>query len=91
MEFRIKGFNFVSIFFLFFQNLKQWVVGKHEVEVVDMILKVKQKLKICNEISIDGLPQAIIAQNETTRKQLHRHLEDMKRFLPDDLNKILSS
>lgn len=56
-----------------------------------MILKVKQKLKICNEISMDGLPQVIIAQNENTRKQLHRHLEDMKRFLPDDLNKILSS
>lgn len=71
--------------------MKQWVVGKHEVEIVDMILKVKQKLKICNEILIDGLPQAIIAQNETTRKQLHRHLEDMKQFLPDDLNKILSS
>lgn len=72
-------------------NLKQWVIGKHEVEIVDMILKVKQKLKICNEISLDGLPQVVIAQNETTRKQLYRHLEDMKRFLPDDMNKILSS
>lgn len=67
------------------------MVGKHEVEIVDMILKVKQKLKICNEISMDGLPQAIITQNETTRQQLIRHLEDMKCFLPDDLNKILSS
>lgn len=56
-----------------------------------MILKVKQKLKICNEISMDGLPQVVIAQNENTRKQLHRHLEDMKRLLPDDLNKILGS
>lgn len=73
------------------QNLNQWVVGKHEVEIVDMILKVKQKLKICNEILIDGLPQVIIAQNEHTRRQLHKHLEDMKRFLPDDLKKILSS
>lgn len=67
------------------------MIGKHEVEIVDMILKVKQKLKICNEISMDGLPQVVIAQNENTRKQLHRHLEDMQRFLPDDLNKIMSS
>lgn len=51
-----------------------------------MILKIKQKLEI-----MDSLPQVVIAQNENIRKQLHRHLEDMKRFLPDDLNKILSS
>lgn len=56
-----------------------------------MILKVKQKLKICNEISIDGLPQVIIAQNKQTRRQLQKHLDDMKRLLPDDLKKILSS
>lgn len=73
------------------QNLKQWVIGRQEVEIVDMILKLQKKLKICNEISTDGLPQVIVAQNESTRKQLHRHLEDMKRFLPDDTNKILSS
>lgn len=77
--------------FLSLQNLKQWVVDKHEVEIVDMILKVKQKLKMCNEISMDGLPQVMIAENENTRKQLHRHLEDMKRLLPDDLRKILNS
>lgn len=66
-------------------------MGRQEVEIVDMILNVKKKLKICNEISMDGLPQVVIAQNEHTRKQLHRHLEDMKRLLPDDTNKILSS
>lgn len=78
--------------FLFkrFQNLKHWVKGKHEVEIVDMILKVKQKLEICNDISVEGLPQVVIAQNQNTRQQLLRHLEDMKRLLPDDLNKIFT-
>lgn len=79
------------IIFPSLQNLKQWVVGKPEVEIVDMILKVKQKLEICNEISMDGLPQVVIAQNENTRKQLHLHLEDMKRLLPDDLRKMLAN
>lgn len=87
----MNNFSQYYIIFIELQNLKQWVVGKHEVEIVDMILKVKQKLKICNEISMDGLPQVAIAQNENTRKQLHRHLEDMKRLLPDDLNKILNT
>lgn len=56
-----------------------------------MILKVNQNLKICNEISMDGLPQVVIAQNQNTRQQLLRHLDDMKRLLPDDLNKILNN
>ncbi|KAG4079486.1 hypothetical protein HA402_005183 [Bradysia odoriphaga] len=30
-------------------NLNKWVEGKHEVEIVDMILKLQQKLKICND------------------------------------------
>lgn len=64
--------------------------GKHEVEIVDMILKVKQKLAICNEFSIEGLPQVIVAQNQNTRQRLLNHLEDMKRLLPDDLNKIFT-
>lgn len=69
----------------------KWVEGKHEVEIVDMILKVKQKLQICNEMPTDYLPQSVIAQNQNTRQQLLRHLDDMKKLLPDDLKKLLNS
>lgn len=55
-----------------------------------MILKVKQKLEICNQISLEGLPQVIVSQNKNTRQQLLGHLDDMKRLLPDDLKKIIT-
>lgn len=73
------------------QDLKKWVEGKREVEIVDMILRIKQKLKICNEMPMDFLPQAIVVQNQNTRQQLLRHLDEMNRYLPEDLNKILST
>lgn len=89
-------------------DLKKWVEGKHEVEIVDMILKLKQKLKICNE-NCGGIgdieqQQSTSSSSSTisssycggglkkeTKEQLMKHLDDMKRSLPDDLKTILNS
>lgn len=103
--------------FLSFQDLKKWVEGKHEVEIVDMILKLRQKLKICNESddtsttivtsattaatspsastirvgtpSTSSSPSSMLKKG--TKEQLLRHLEDMKRSLPEDLKIILNN
>lgn len=65
--------------------------GKHEVEIVDMILKLQQKLKICNE-NFDQLnPTTSTNHRNNTKEQLLKHLDDMKRLLPDDLKTILSN
>lgn len=55
-----------------------------------MILKVKQKLQICNEMPTEYLPHSVIVRNQNTRQQLLRHLDNMKKLLPDDLKKLLS-
>ncbi|XP_043675601.1 protein DENND6A isoform X1 [Vespula pensylvanica] len=63
-------------------DLKTWVQGKQEVEVVDMILRIRQKLeKSCvNDISID----------DTIKKKLQERINDITHTLPDDLQVILS-
>lgn len=68
-------------------DLNNWVKGKHEVEIVDMILKLKQKLKICD----DGQSTSYAGLKKTTKDQLVKHLEDMTRSLPDDLKNIIDS
>lgn len=62
--------------------MKTWVQGKQEVEVVDMILRIRQKLeKSCvNDISID----------DTIKKKLQERINDITHTLPDDLQVILS-
>lgn len=73
-------------------DLKNWVKGKHEVEIVDMILKLKQKLKICCEKETDGVPSTSYAGlKQNAKDQLMKHLEDMTRSLPDDLKNIIDS
>lgn len=62
--------------------------GKHEVEIVDMILKLQQKLKICNE---NYNQSTSTNHRNNTKEQLLKHLDDMKRLLPDDLKTILSN
>lgn len=71
-------------------DLNNWVKGKHEVEIVDMILKLKQKLKICCEKDDDGQSTST-GLKKTTKDQLVKHLEDMTRSLPDDLKNIIHS
>lgn len=70
-------------------NLTEWVKGKHEVEIVDMILRLKQKLQLCSSTQMAALPVQL--NTKDTREQLLKHLESMKRCLPDDLKQILNN
>ncbi|XP_062553267.1 protein DENND6A [Armigeres subalbatus] len=70
-------------------NLSEWVKGKHEVEIVDMILRLKQKLQLCSSTQMAALPVQL--NTKDTREQLLKHLESMKRCLPDDLKLILNN
>lgn len=63
------------------QDLKTWVQGKQEVEVVDMILRIRQKLeKSC----IDDVPI-----DNSVREKLKERIDDITHVLPDDLKVIL--
>ncbi|GLV39377.1 uncharacterized protein CBL_13254 [Carabus blaptoides fortunei] len=62
-------------------DLKNWVQGKPEVEVVDMVLRIKKKL---NKLSEHDMP----VTNET-KEQLVQRLQDILGTLPDDLKNIL--
>ena len=79
----------ILIWFDFFssnQDLTKWAEGKHEIEIVDMILKLKQKRNLCNETST-GIKQL----KDEIKEQLLKHLETMKSSLPDDLKIILNN
>ncbi|GJQ68117.1 hypothetical protein Trydic_g10709 [Trypoxylus dichotomus] len=64
-------------------NLKLWVQGKPEVEVVDMVLKLKNKISKCH--------QHDIPVSNTTKEQLCQRLQDIICSLPDDLKNILQT
>ncbi|XP_052862590.1 heat shock 70 kDa protein [Anopheles cruzii] len=68
-------------------NLAEWAKGKLEVEIVDMILRLRHKLTLCSSDHIAALPVQLNARE--TRGQLLRHMENMKTSLPDDLKQIL--
>uniref|UniRef100_A0A2M4AG46 Putative heat shock 70 kDa protein 1b n=1 Tax=Anopheles triannulatus TaxID=58253 RepID=A0A2M4AG46_9DIPT len=78
-------------------NLAEWAKGKLEVEIVDMILRLRHKLALCSGSGggggggssnhIAALPVQLNAKE--TRAQLLRHMENMKKSLPDDLKQIL--
>ena len=57
--------------------------GKPEVEVVDMILKLKSKISKCKD---ENIPI-----NKTTIEQLKQRLEEIICSVPDDLKNILQS
>lgn len=67
---------------MIFQDLKKWVVDKKEVEVVDMILRIKCKLERCEA---DEMPLA-----DKTKEQLKCRLHDIVCTLPEDLGAVLS-
>lgn len=60
-------------------DLKNWADGKQEVEVVDMVLKLRQMLK--TNVTIQ----------DNTKTLLARRLDDITCVLPDDLKSILST
>lgn len=59
-------------------DLKNWSVGKQEVEIVDMILKLQNVLK--NKPAV----------KDNTRTLLARRLEDLTCVLPDDMKTLLN-
>jgi hypothetical protein len=60
-----------------------WVQGKQEVEVVDMILRIRHKLK---QSELDKLPLS-----RSTREQLRLRMADIICTLPDDLKTVLKT
>ncbi|XP_046405292.1 protein DENND6B [Ischnura elegans] len=64
-------------------NLKLWVRGKQEVEVVDMILRIRHKLE---QSESEDVPL-----NKSTRQQLKLRMDDIICTLPEDLKTVLKS
>ncbi|XP_008545383.1 protein DENND6A [Microplitis demolitor] len=62
-------------------DLKTWVQDKQEVEVIDMILKIRQKLEISHS---EDVPTT-----QAVRVRLGERLNDITHTLPDDLKTIL--
>ncbi|XP_044576339.1 protein DENND6A [Cotesia glomerata] len=62
-------------------DLKTWVQDKQEVEIIDMILKIRQKLEISHS---EDIPTT-----QAVRVRLSERLNDITRTLPDDLKVIL--
>ncbi|KAG7199940.1 hypothetical protein KM043_014376 [Ampulex compressa] len=63
-------------------DLKTWVQGKQEVEVIDMILRIRQKLK---RSYTDHVPIG-----NSIRTKLQERINDITHTLPDDLKIILN-
>uniref|UniRef100_A0A182XZE2 Uncharacterized protein n=1 Tax=Anopheles stephensi TaxID=30069 RepID=A0A182XZE2_ANOST len=71
-------------------NLAEWAKGKLEVEIVDMILRLRHKLTLLQGSSSSAMAALPVQLNvRDTREQLKRHMENMKKSLPDDLKQIL--
>lgn len=60
-------------------DLKQWSKGKKEIEIVDMVLKLREVLK-----SSPPVP-------DNTKTLLARRLDDLNCVLPDDMKSILNA
>lgn len=71
----------MQLYIFSFQDLKNWVQGRPEVEVVDMALTIKNK--------INRLRQHEIPVNEAIKEQLHDRFNDIVTSLPEDLKNIL--
>lgn len=67
---------------MIFQDLTSWVQGKQEVELVDMVLRIRQKLQKSNE---DDVPIG-----DSVQDMLRERINDITRTLPDDLKTILN-
>lgn len=63
-------------------DLTSWIQGKKEVELVDMVLRIRQKLQKCHE---DSVPVG-----DSVHDMLQERINDITRTLPDDLKIILN-
>ncbi|CAB3369135.1 Hypothetical predicted protein [Cloeon dipterum] len=64
-------------------DLKVWVQGKKEVEVVDMVLQIKHKIE---QSQSEELPLSGV-----TKEQLQKRLDDIIFTLPEDLRAVLKN
>lgn len=75
------------------ENLRKWIVGKQEVEIVDMILCIKQKLQLpvtSNSTLTPPEPAIHVTIKKDVRDQLMKQLDELMDCLPDDLKMILN-
>ncbi|XP_011194860.2 protein DENND6B isoform X2 [Zeugodacus cucurbitae] len=61
-------------------NLEKWAQDKQEVEIIDMILKLKQKMNLYTDNS----------NNSTTKEQIRAQINCMKDLLPNDLKNVVN-
>lgn len=76
-------------------NLEQWARDKQEVEIIDMILKLKQKLNLYNDkLANESSSSTWIGSNgntaTTTRDQIRAQINCMKELLPHDLKNVVN-
>jgi Stabilization of polarity axis len=75
------------------ENLKKWIVGKQEVEIVDLILGIKQKLQIpvtSNSTLTPPEPTIHVTIKKDVKDQLMKQLDELMECLPSDLRQILN-
>lgn len=70
-------------------DLMTWTRNKHEVEIVDMILKLKEKLNVFDDTAENLTNPASVVLKREIRDNLMRQIEDIKSILPDDLKTII--
>ncbi|XP_034490164.1 protein DENND6B [Drosophila innubila] len=65
-------------------NLEHWAHDKQEVEIIDMILKLKQKLNLYSDkTELEGI-------TSSTQRQIRAQIECMKGLLPSDLKNVVN-
>ncbi|ALC48363.1 CG3309 [Drosophila busckii] len=66
-------------------NLEHWAHDKQEVEIIDMILKLKQKLNLyADKTQLESIA------NGNTQRQIRAQIECMKSLLPSDLKNVVN-
>lgn len=75
------------------EDFKKWIRGKQEVEIVDMILCIKNKLQLpvnSNSTLTPPEPAINVTIKKEVRELLMEKLDDLIASLPDDLKTILN-
>lgn len=70
-------------------DLLTWTQNKQEVEIVDMILKLKNKLQIFDDTRQNLTQPASVVLKKETRDNLLRQIDGIRSTLPDDLKAII--
>ncbi|XP_060663468.1 protein DENND6B [Drosophila nasuta] len=71
-------------------NLEHWAHDKQEVEIIDMILKLKQKLNLYSDKSqLEGI-NCPSSSSSITQRQIRAQIECMKGLLPSDLKNVVN-